>query len=104
MLAKKFRLLIQKLPAKPTWEINLGDGLVVRFFKSELGFSRTGVVISKKAASGAVARNHLKRLVFEAAKNIITKIQPGDYLLIVRKKVSNRSLEDNFKKLIKPNV
>lgn len=85
MLPKKYRLPIQRLPAKSIK--NIGSPiLAVKIFNSNLSHARFGVIISKKINKTAVGRNRLKRLVFAFIQKIFPKIPPADYLIIINKK------------------
>ncbi|MBU6447287.1 ribonuclease P protein component [Patescibacteria group bacterium] len=56
--------------------------LVVKFvakLKTRIGF-----VISKKVSKQAVTRNRIKRVLREFMRVSIKKIQPGDYMIVVK--------------------
>lgn len=57
------------------------------FFKRQQGVFRASVIVSKKVAKGAVARNRIKRLVLESLRGWMTKIQ-GKLLVVVKENLS----------------
>ena len=68
----------------------------LNYLRNNFGFSRLGVVVSKKTARRATDRNLLKRRVREILRLNYSKITPG-FDLIVTLKGSTK--EADFKKL-----
>jgi len=100
MLAKKFRLPIQKFIGQKSKSVR-SDFFIVKFRPNDLGFSRFGTVISKKVYKSAVKRNKLKRIIFNfiQAKKLHLK-QNNDVLIIVSPKISRLTKAEIEEKLI----
>ena len=60
--------------------------VVIYFQKNRLGFNRYGITTSKKIGN-AVARNRARRVIFEAYRNLLPKINTGyDFVFVARGK------------------
>jgi ribonuclease P protein component len=87
MLAKKFKLPVQKFSA--SFPDGAAQGKRNKYFilkarENGLGRGRFGVVIGKKVSKSAVARNAIKRAVFNSIKaEKINEKETGDFLIIV---------------------
>lgn len=69
MLAKKFRLSIPEFYArKEKNEIARSTHLAARWSRTELPFSRFGVVVKKTEEKRASRRNKVRRAVFDAVR------------------------------------
>lgn len=84
MLAKKYRLPIQSV-FKKSGQTLKSRYFLLKTFSSQLDFNRIGVIISKKVARGAVARNKIKRTIFNSLRNFTQAGSENkkDFLIIV---------------------
>lgn len=85
MLAKKFRLQIQKwLKEKRNTITRKSDFFIVKFRTNDLLFSRFGIVVSAKVNKSAVKRNKIKRIIFDFIRlEKLHKSAGRDVLIIV---------------------
>ncbi|MDP3901651.1 MAG: ribonuclease P protein component [bacterium] len=105
MIAKKFKLPIQEFYEKNSRSVR-GSCFLLKIFRSDALRSRFGVVISKKVAAKASARNVIKRLVFNFIKSHMKQMPINDYLIIVlpsAAKCSKKELLNDLNNLI-PNI
>lgn len=100
MLPKKNRIPIQNL-SKTNFKRLSSSNLTLKIFPSTLSFPRFGVIISKKTAKTAVARNLLKRTIFNEVRVIIAKIPPADYLIIINKNLPKENLQKELMDILK---
>ena len=75
------------------------------FVKNERGFTRVGVVVSKKVEKTAVGRNRIRRRVYEAIRLNMDKLpKEVDYVFVIfSKKVADMpfsELEENLGLLV----
>ncbi len=59
-----------------------GKFLVIHYMPNTLGYPRIGIVVSKKMARRAVARNYMKRIVRELFR--LNRLNIGDIDIVVR--------------------
>ncbi len=99
MLAKKFRLPIQKFIGQKSKSVR-SDFFIVKFKPNDLNFSRFGIVISKKVHKSAVKRNNIKRIIFNFIRTNKLHFEPGqDVLIIVSPKTSQLTKAEIEEKL-----
>lgn len=68
------------------------DNFQIYCFKNSLHNNRVGVIIAKKHIPLAVDRNRLKRQIRELCRrNLITKSNKYDILVLVRAKINNNN-------------
>lgn len=60
-----------------------GSSLLLRIRKQERQVSRFSVVVSKKTAAKAVARNKIRRTIAEAVRKLLPSVAPGFDVVIV---------------------
>lgn len=90
MLAKRYRLPIQDL--KQAWSRSYrGSFFTIKTFPSSKGFSRFGVIVPVK---GGVARNKIKRRIFNAAGLVLKQWPVADYLIITKEGVGRLKQEE----------
>lgn len=83
MLAKRYRLPIQqfvKMKGKSAHSAHFS----FKIFTPEKEYGRFGIILSKKVAQKATARNALKRQLFSFLETIKESLPIADYLIIVR--------------------
>lgn len=100
MLPKKNRIPIQNLP-KTNFKRLSSSNLTLKIFPSTLSFPRFGIIISKKTAKTAVARNLLKRTAFHVVEIFLKKIKPADYLIIINKNLPKENLQKELIDILK---
>jgi len=84
VLAKKFKLPIQKsLKNKKALKFLKGRYFYFKIFKSELNYSRFGIIIGSKILKKSYLRNKLKRIVFEKIRLEKFYLRPNQDCLIV---------------------
>lgn len=92
MLAKKHRLPINSFPVKAK-VFYRGRHLTIKAASNNLPYSRVGIIVTKKTASGAVVRNRLRRKIFDLFGKAIVSDgsrlrqdfgEPRDLLVLVR--------------------
>lgn len=89
MIASIFRVPRQLIPSilRKGEELRT-DLFIVRYFENKEQFSRYRAIISKKIERKAVARNKLRRQIYEAIRINQEKSQSNrDYILIPKKKI-----------------
>lgn len=82
MLAKKFKLPIQKINFKNS-EIVRDDYFLIKIISNNLNFSRFGVVVSSKVFKKAILRNKIKRIIFNSIIINNFHLSPGNDILII---------------------
>ncbi len=83
MLAKRYRLPVQSVLRKSGRSIK-GRYFLLKVFPNDLAFNRFGVIINKQVSKKSTARNKLKRLIMESAKEFLLKGRDkSDFLIIV---------------------
>jgi len=82
MLAKKYRLPIQEMTSKKGRTYKSAF-FAIKVFSGGKEFSRFGVVVSKKVCKTAVARNRVRRALYDALFLIRDRWPIADYLIIV---------------------
>ena len=66
--------------------------MTVKYLKNDLGYSRWGIVASKKIG-GAVTRNHVKRQIREIMRG--QKLKSGyDIVVLARQSITNESFSN----------
>lgn len=77
---------------------------VVKFVKGN-STPRLTVITSTKVSKKAVARNRIKRIAREVVRSFVSRLQPGEYVIIMKAAADNastaelrNSLTDLFKK------
>lgn len=106
MLAKKYRLQIDEWLKDKKKRIfsRKSDFFVIKTSTNNLDFSRFGIVISAKVSKSAVARNRIKRTIFDFVRlNKFQEIAGNDVLIIVlplAAKLTKQEIENNISKLI----
>lgn len=84
MLAKKYRLPIQDFVGK-NGRVVKTPFFLIKAFPAQFPYSRFGIIINKKAAQKATARNKIKRIIFSA---LDPKQKPArDFLIIISPKI-----------------
>lgn len=102
MLAKKYRLPVQ-IALQKRYRSLKSLHFSVKVLPTELGYSRFGVVVSKKTAKKAVDRNRLKRTIYDLAGSRKDDISVGDYIISIlppAATLSKESLKEEFLKLL----
>lgn len=106
MLAKKFRLPIQK-GSFANFKSLRGDYFLVKKRENNLSFSRFGVAVSRKAVEGAVGRNKIRRTVFNFINQRKLHLNPGfDFLISVlppTRRSDKGGVVEELKKLLNNN-
>lgn len=77
-----------------------GTFLLVRRRKTDLPESRWGFVVSSRIYPKATARNRIKRVLSETARDFTTELGGRDWLVIIRKKGSESDLKEELVKLL----
>ena len=96
MLKKKYRLPIQETIKKNGRTIRT-PFFLIKVFPNNLPHSRFGVIVSKKVAKEATARNRLKRIIFSC---LDPKAKAGaDFLIILSPKIKDLPKEEIIKNL-----
>ena len=93
MLAKKYRLPVQ-IALQKRYRSLKSPYFLVKVLPNEAGYSRFGVVVSKKTAKKAVDRNRLKRAVYDLAGTYKDDISVGDYIISILPPVASLSKEE----------
>jgi len=90
VLAKKFRLLVEKWIKDKNKKIAIkkSDFFILKTNPNNLDFNRFGVVISSKVYKSSVKRNQLKRTIFDFIRmkkfyEVSNKNSGKDFLIIV---------------------
>lgn len=97
MLAKKYRLPIQSVIGKKEWGKLKTPFFLIKIFSNQFSYARFGIIISKKVAPKATARNRIKRIIFSACN---PKENAGkDFLIIANPKIKELGKEE-IKKLL----
>ncbi len=71
------------------------NNLLVLSKENGLGHSRIGVAIRKKDIKLAVDRNKIKRKIKGSFRSKVLELQKKDYVVLVKRKLSNRGGELN---------
>ncbi|MBI4994003.1 ribonuclease P protein component [Candidatus Wolfebacteria bacterium] len=106
MLAKKFRLQIQNWLNDRNKKIfsRKSEFFIIKSSSNNLGFSRFGVIISKKVSKSAVRRNKIKRIIFNFIRlNKLHEIGGKDAAITVLPaagQLEKTELETNLKRLL----
>ena len=82
MLAKKYKLPIEKFLAKRPLIAGRSDLIGLKILPNNLEFSRFGVVIIKKVSAKATDRNKVKRIIFDFIRIKKFYLKPGLDILI----------------------
>lgn len=88
MLAKKYRLPIQSVVEK-NGRVVKTPFFLIKVFPSQFPYSRFGIIISKKVAPKAAARNKIKRIIFSALNP--DRKPAKDFLIIAGPKIKELS-------------
>lgn len=104
MLAKKYRLPLQKIGRQKPEQIRRSSFLILKKFPSRLPFPRLAIIVSKKTAKLAVRRNYLRRLTFHFAKTFLPKLPIADYALMINKDLGKEELQQELTNLFKKTI
>lgn len=102
MLAKRYRLPVQNL-RKKIGQTTKSRYFLLKVFAPVKSYSRAGIVISKKVAAKATARNKIKRSVFDWFQKNINYLPVKDYLIILSPaaaQINKQELLDEFSKIL----
>lgn len=104
MLAKKFKLPIQKINFRDS-EIVRDDYFLIKTISNNFNFSRFGVIVSSKIFKRAVLRNKARRIIFNFIKDNNFHLNPGsDILIIVSPKIiklTKEEIQEKIKKVLR---
>ena len=71
------------------------DFLYLKIRNNDLGFSRFGIIVSKKISNKAVERNQIKRRLREAINNREQKIKKGmDIVVVALSDIKNKKFNE----------
>mgnify|MGYP003964607333 CR=1 FL=1 len=103
MIAQKYRVPKEFIPRLlrngESYRSNL---FIIRYAENSKDFNRYRVIISKKIHPKAVARNKLRRQVYEALRiNSLEKTPGNDLILIPKKIIISKSYADIEQDIIK---
>lgn len=104
MLAKKYKLLIQKfLKTAGRRKVDRNKFFIIKSKPNNLPFSRFGVTVSGKVDKSAVKRNKIKRIIFNfiRSKEYHLMKDGGDVLIIVLPPVGKLKPIETKKELTK---
>jgi ribonuclease P protein component len=91
MLAKKFRLPIEKSSLLKRQRSYKGTYFSLKRISNDLPYSRFGVVVSKKVDKRATRRNNIKRFIFNFIRKSNSHLRPGsDFLFYSQKPIDNK--------------
>lgn len=69
--------------------IAIGSNIVTLLYKTNnVSIPRFGIIVSTKVSKKAVNRNTTKRIIRKILKLIVSDVKPFDYLVILRKDLS----------------
>ncbi len=104
MIAKKYKLPIQRVLRKKADAMSGSNFFSVKVFNNSLPISRFGIVISKKVSAKATERNKIKRKIFNFIQKRKIYLKGGkDFLIIVKpiaKNISNELLKKELQKIL----
>lgn len=69
---------------KNTKGLNKGSCFFLRYANNSLGFSRLGIIVSKRQVSRAVDRNKVKRIVRERFRLLHSQLPSLDIVIVAR--------------------
>jgi|SRR3989344_5304720 len=103
MLAKKYRLPVQKFFYERPPKTQKSRYFLLKSFPQGAPHSRLGVVISKAVAAKSTRRNKLKRSIFDFFKDYKTRLPAQDFLLIALPPATllkNKALQEELGKIL----
>ncbi len=98
MLAKKYHLPIQRFPARAK-TFYRGEHITLKTNNNNLFHNRVGVLVTKKTAPSAVARNRLRRKFFNLFQGAVKKGGLDLLVLVKPIKLDGAAEEKLFKEL-----
>ncbi len=102
MLAKKFRLPIHKWQQeKKTTIARRSSFFIVKFRTNNLEFSRFGIIISAKVSKKAVARNKIKRTIFNFIRLKKLHLNSSRDILIIVLPLANQLTKKEIQEQLK---